>query len=73
MFNWDDKDETIKGFLACQEAVLGLLAQGRHVTKSEIENWLDISLSAGDEHKHIRRHAERSAMRIIQGPLHPEN
>jgi len=72
MLKWDNRDETEKGFVACQEAVLGLLAQGKQVTESEIEKWLDVSLSGVDEHKHIRRHAARFAMRIVHGPLQPE-
>ena len=72
MFNWDDKDKTEKGFLACQEAVLGLLAQGKPVTENEVDKWLDVSLNGIDEDKHIRRHAERFAMRLVRGPLMPE-
>lgn len=73
MFNWDDKDETEKGFMACNEAVLGLLAQGRTVSESEVEKWLDTSLEGADEHHHIRRHAMQFAMRIIRGPMRSEN
>lgn len=72
MLKWDNRDETEKGFVACQEAVLGLLAQSKQVTENEIEKWLDVSLSGVDEYKHIRRHATRFAMRIAHGPLQPE-
>lgn len=73
MFNWDDEKETTKGFLACQEAVLGLLAQGKPVTMTNLENWFDVSLGGIDENKHIRRHAKRVASRILHGPQMPEN
>ena len=73
MFNWDDKDETVRGFLVCQEAVLGLLAQGKQVTMTNINDWLDVTLAGTDEHKHIRRHAERFASRIVHGPQMPSN
>ena len=36
-----------------------------------VEEWLDVSLSGIDEHKHIRRHAMAVATRMIRGPLRP--
>lgn len=73
MFNWDDKDETERGFLACQEAILGLLAQGKPVSMTNIESWMDVALAGIDEKKHVRRHAERFASRIVHGPQMPPN
>ena len=71
--NWDDKEETQKGYQAAIEAVLGLSAQKMPVTENAVEKWLDTSLSGIDEHRHIRRHAMAVAARIIRGPLHPPN
>ncbi len=73
MFNWDDEDETKAGYAAAIEAVLGLAAQKMPVTEKAVEEWLDVSLSGIDEHKHIRRHAMAVAVRMIRGPLHPPN
>jgi uncharacterized protein (DUF2236 family) len=71
--NWDDKEETQKGYQAAIEAVLGLSAQKMPVTENAVEKWLDTSLSGIDEHRRIRRHAMAVAARIIRGPLHPPN
>ena len=73
MFNWDDKDETQRGYEAALEAVVGLTAQGRPVTEAAVEAWLDISLEGIDEHRHIRRHAMLVAARMIRGPMRPPN
>ena len=73
MFNWDDEAETKAGYTAAIEAVLGLAAQKMPVTEKAVEEWLDVSLSGVDEHKHIRRHAMAYAMRMIRGPMHPPN
>ncbi|NDR55152.1 MULTISPECIES: hypothetical protein [Aliiruegeria] len=73
MFNWDDTEETKAGYTAAIEAVLGLTAQGMPVTEKAVEEWLDVSLSGVDEHKHIRRHAMAVAYRMIRGPLRPPN
>ena len=73
MFIWDDEDETRAGYAAAVEAVLGLTAQKMHVTEKAVEEWLDVSLSGIDEHKHIRRHAMAVAARMIRGPLRPPN
>ncbi len=73
MFNWDDEDETKAGHAAAIEAVLGLAAQKMPVTENAVEEWLDVSLSGIDEHKHIRRHAMAVAVRMIRGPLLPPN
>lgn len=73
MFNWDDEFETKAGYTAAMEAVLGLAAQKQPVTEKAVEEWLDVSLSGLDEHKHIRRHAMTIAARMIRGPLRPPN
>lgn len=73
VFNWDDEAETKAGYTAAIEAVLGLTAQKMPVTEKSVEEWLDVSLSGIDEHKHIRRHAMAVAMRMIRGPMHPPN
>ena len=73
VFNWDDEAETRAGYTAAIEAVLGLAAQKMPVTEKAVEEWLDVSLSGIDEHKHIRRHAMAIAMRMIRGPMHPPN
>ena len=73
VFNLDDEAETKAGYTAAIEAVLGLAAQKMPVTEKAVEEWLDVSLSGIDEHKHIRRHAMAVAMRMIRGPMHPPN
>lgn len=73
MFNWDDEAETKAGYAAAIEAVLGLTAQKLPVTEKAVEEWLDVSLSGIDEHKHIRRHAMAVAARMIRGPIRPPN
>jgi hypothetical protein len=73
VFNWDDEAETKAGYTAAIEAVLGVAAQKMPVTEKAVEEWLDVSLSGIDEHKHIRRHAMAVAMRMIRGPMHPPN
>lgn len=73
VFNWDDEAETKAGYTAAIEAVLGLAAQKMPVTEKAVEEWLDVSLSGIDEHRHIRRHAMAVAMRMIRGPMHPPN
>lgn len=73
VFNWDDEAEAKAGYTAAIEAVLGLAAQKMPVTEKAVEEWLDVSLSGIDEHKHIRRHAMAVAMRMIRGPMHPPN
>jgi hypothetical protein len=73
MFNWDDEEETRKGYLAAIEAVVGLTAQQRVVTEKSVEEWLDVSLAGIDEHRHIRKHAMAFAVRFIRGPLRPPN
>lgn len=71
MLNWDNKDETQKGYEAAYEAILGLLVNQKPVTESEVQKWLDVSLHGIDDHHHIRRHALAIAMRIIRGPMYP--
>jgi hypothetical protein len=73
LFNWDDEAETKAGYTAAIEAVLGLAAKQMPVTEKAVEEWLDVSLSGIDEHKHIRRHAMAVAMRMIRGPMRPPN
>ena len=73
VFNWDDEAETKAGYTAVIEAVLGLAAQKMLVTEKAVEEWLDVSLSGINEHRHIRRHANSIAVRMIRGPMHPPN
>ena len=72
VFNWDDEAETKAGYTAAIEVVLGLAAQRMPVTEKAVAEWIDVSLSGIDEHRHIRRHALAVEMRMIRGPIPPQ-